>query len=514
MIHDAASRLAAVTIIGLPEEGLTPEFRREFQARPYAGVLLFRRHFRNLAALPGLIGELRSLAHPRKILVAMDEEGGFVSQLAPEFPVPPGARVLGRAASEIEVERIAATVGTWLSAVGVDINFAPSLDVDSEPLNPVIGPRSFGSDPALVTRLGRAALRGYREGGVLASVKHFPGHGGTRLDSHLALATCDADEKTLLARDIAPFRELLHLAPLVMTAHVRYPALDPERPATVSPKIVGGLLRKTLEARGVVVTDALEMAGVSGESGEGPVLAALAAGCDLLLYGAWGPRVVEELSQAARRWEAEGEAVLALSRWESARGAIEALYSASIAAERAEHGEHGEPADRANPAILVPPSWNEMLHAICRRSLAWLGPPFPAALERLDVLEPAWTAGPSLADLLLESGVPARKLSFAEAAPGAAPGRTADITADLAAAQEGTDPILMALPRRTPLTAGEARALGELCARRSTILVALEQDAFLADFPAAAGRLSACDGTPAMRRAIAHEIAEATTRVS
>ncbi len=187
MNHDAASRLAAVSMVGLPDEGLTDAFRHEFLARPYAGVLLFRRHFKNATALPGLIQELRALAAPRRILIAVDEEGGFVSQLAPDFPVPPSARVLGRAASAHEVERISATVGTWLAALGVDVNFAPVLDVDSEPTNPVIGPRSFGGDAPRVAELAAAALRGYREGGVLACAKHFPGHGATVLDSPLTL---------------------------------------------------------------------------------------------------------------------------------------------------------------------------------------------------------------------------------------------------------------------------------------------------------------------------------------
>src|SRR5262245_41322317 len=152
MHDDAASRLAAVTMVGLPDEGLTDAFRRAFAARPWAGVLLFRRHFRQLSALPGLIASLRALAGERRILVAMDEEGGFVSQLGPELPVPPAARVLGRAASEIEIERIAATVGGWVAGLGVDLNFAAVLSVDSEPGNPVIGPRSFGADPAAVAR--------------------------------------------------------------------------------------------------------------------------------------------------------------------------------------------------------------------------------------------------------------------------------------------------------------------------------------------------------------------------
>src|SRR5882672_11193650 len=132
MLATPAQRLAAVTMVGLPPTGLTDEFRRDFARLPFAGVLLFRRHFRSLDRLAGLVRELRALAAPRSILVAMDEEGGFVSQLSPELPTPPAARVLGRAATELEVERIGAAVGAWLTAYGVDVNFAPVLDVDVE----------------------------------------------------------------------------------------------------------------------------------------------------------------------------------------------------------------------------------------------------------------------------------------------------------------------------------------------------------------------------------------------
>jgi len=159
MIEDAASRLAAVTMIGLPHEGLTPAFREAFAKRPFAGVLLFRRHFATIERLPALVEELRRLAAPRTILVAMDEEGGFVSQLAPELPVPPAARVLGRGASETEVERIGSAVGSWLAAAGIDVNFAPVLDIDLESRNPVIGPRAFSRSPEEVARLGAAMLR-------------------------------------------------------------------------------------------------------------------------------------------------------------------------------------------------------------------------------------------------------------------------------------------------------------------------------------------------------------------
>ncbi|MEP7027383.1 MAG: glycoside hydrolase family 3 N-terminal domain-containing protein [Candidatus Eisenbacteria bacterium] len=536
MQTDAASRLAAVTMVGLPHEGLTPAFRKTFAARPFAGVLLFRRHFGTLGRLVALVEELRALAAPRTILVAMDEEGGFVSQLAPELPVPPAARVLGRGASETEIERIGAAVGGWLSAAGVDVDFAPVLDVDAESRNPVIGPRSFGRDPADVARLGAAMLRGLREGGVLACTKHFPGHGSTVTDSHLALPECGDDRATIGARDLVPFRETHALSPLVMTAHVRYPALDPQWPATLSPAIVRGLLRETLGMRGVVVTDAMEMAGVAGAApgGEGP-LRALAAGCDLLLFGAWTAGTEATLDEAARTWTTQGEDALPLARWEAARGAIEALYSAALGAERSDRGASASGAARAsyrtlfdpgNIAALVPPGWDAMLDAICRRALSWIGPPAAVALDRLEVLEPSWSGGPSIAELLVEHGVPARARAFAAAAAGAAPGHTADVADDFAAlrrlatgatgagATDAPDPLLVALPRRTPLSPADEHELRALCIARPTVLVALEQDAFLTDFPEAAGRLSACDATPAMRRAVAAEIAGAMSRVS
>src|SRR5689334_18020679 len=418
MLDDASSRLAAVTMIGPPPEGLTPAFREAFANRPFAGVLLFRRHFRTLERLAALVEELRGLAAPRTILVAVDEEGGFVSQLAPDLPVPPSARVLGRAASATEVERIGAAVGSWLAAAGVDVNFAPVLDVDVESRNPVIGPRSFSRSPSQVGRLGAAMLHGFREGGVHACTKHFPGHGATVTDSHLALPVCDADLETLQSRELVPFRETLNLSPLVMTAHVRYPALDSVWPATLSPAIVNGLLREELGWRGVVVTDALEMKGVS-EVADAP-LRALCAGCDLLLWGAFTPESLAAIDAAASRWEDGGEDVLPMARWEAARGAIDALYAAALAAERSDAdktarkaaGVRGNLADPAQRALLVPPEWDAMLDAICRRALVWVGTPSPVALDRLEVLEPAWTSGPTLADLLLEHGVPARSRSF------------------------------------------------------------------------------------------------------
>ncbi len=322
---------------------------------------------------------------------------------------------------------------------------------------------------------------------------------------------------TLEERDLVPFREALHLAPLVMTAHVLYPALDPDWPATLSPTVIGTWLRERMNARGVVVTDALEMAGVADwmAPGQAP-LQALSAGCDLLLFGAWNEHVQRQLALAAKTWEEHGEAVLTSARWEAARGGIEALHAAALATERAEYGEHGEPADRANLSVLVPPSWHETLLAICRRSLSWLGAPAPFNGDRLEVLEPAWAASPSIAELLLEAGIPARSRTFAQVSTGAGPGAALSAAEDLArvcAVGPTKDMLVVCLPRRTMPGEEDLRELRKLCKVRPVVVVALEQDAFLRDLPEAAGRLSACDSTPAMRRAIALEFAQAMSRV-
>src|SRR6185369_12537579 len=163
------ARAARLFVTGLAPGGvgLTPEFERLLRETPPAGVLLFRRDFRELTALPALVQRMRALAAPAPLLVCVDEEGGFVSQVAPDVPVPPSARVLGRGATARQVESLGEFTGRVLRAHGVDVDFAPVFDVDAEPTNPVIGPRAFGSDPATVSRLGLAFARGLTTGGVV-----------------------------------------------------------------------------------------------------------------------------------------------------------------------------------------------------------------------------------------------------------------------------------------------------------------------------------------------------------
>ncbi|NOT34717.1 MAG: glycoside hydrolase family 3 protein, partial [Candidatus Eisenbacteria bacterium] len=171
-------------MIGLPPDGLSPAWERDFAAYPPAGVIVFRRDFHDLADLRRLTRRLRELARPRRIFLSLDEEGGFVSQLDGHLVVPPNSALLARGASPGDMVWIARVTARRLRSLGFEWDFAPVADVHSEPLNPVIGPRAFGHDPAAVSAMVGAWLRGFRAEGLAACLKHFPGHGDTVLDSH------------------------------------------------------------------------------------------------------------------------------------------------------------------------------------------------------------------------------------------------------------------------------------------------------------------------------------------
>ena len=222
------------------------------------------------------------------VLVATDEEGGDVTRLYTAEGSPfPGNAALGAVDDPALTRRVAASIGTALAAAGVDLDLAPVVDVNSDPRNPVIGVRSFGADPALVARHTTAYVEGLQSAGVGACAKHFPGHGDTAVDSHLGLPTVDVGLDVLLARELVPFAAAVRAGTLaVMTSHVLLPALDADRPATLSPAVLG-LLRGELGFDGLLVSDAVDMAGASAGRGEpAAAVLALAAGCDLVCLGA------------------------------------------------------------------------------------------------------------------------------------------------------------------------------------------------------------------------------------
>ncbi|MEV6398262.1 glycoside hydrolase family 3 protein [Streptomyces sp. NPDC051907] len=251
-----------------------------------SAVGLFGRNIDSAGQLAALTAQLR--AERDDVLVAIDEEGGDVTRLEVRSGSSfPGNYALG-SVDDVDLTRaVARELGRRLAECGVDLNWAPSADVNSNPDNPVIGVRSFGADTALAARHTVAYIEGLQAAGVAACTKHFPGHGDTNVDSHHALPRIDADLDTLHARELLPFRAAVAAgSKAVMSAHILLPALDPNRPATLSPQILTGLLREELGYQGLIVTDGMEMQAISSTYGieRGSVLA-IAAGADAICVG-------------------------------------------------------------------------------------------------------------------------------------------------------------------------------------------------------------------------------------
>ncbi len=260
------------------------EFLRE--AQPF-GIILFRRNVGDPAQLRRLTGALRD-ALGREAPVLVDQEGGRVQRLTgPHWRSYPSAAVFDRvAASRSEAERLA-----WLGArliaqdlrdVGITVDCLPVLDAPQEGAHDIIGDRAYSRDPATVAKLGRAAAEGLLAGGVLPVMKHIPGHGRARADSHLEPPIVDAPRALLETIDFAPFTANNDL-PIAMTAHVVYTALDPEAPATLSKTIVSEIIRNKIGFNGLLLTDDLSMKALSGDF-RSRAERALAAGCDVVLH--------------------------------------------------------------------------------------------------------------------------------------------------------------------------------------------------------------------------------------
>ena len=254
------------------------------------GVVLMGRNIQPPAAMKATIAGLQSRARANglpPLFVAVDQEGGRVQRLGPpQYAARPTAREIGLTNDPAQARESARKIGVELRELGFNWDFAPVLDVDSNPLNPVIGSRSYGSDPEQVAAMGAAAVRGFQEdAGVLACGKHFPGHGDTDIDSHFALPRLMHSLTHLEAVELVPFRAALEAGlAAVMTSHILFPALDPILPATLSPAILTGLMRQRLGFEGLIITDDLEMKGVADGWGaaEAAVLAVV-AGADILL---------------------------------------------------------------------------------------------------------------------------------------------------------------------------------------------------------------------------------------
>jgi beta-N-acetylhexosaminidase len=294
------AQLAQLLLVGFPGTTIGTESRWVVR-QGVGGVILYQRNVVSARQVRSLVRQLQSAATV-PLEVAVDQEPGRrVARLAGMVPETPSARQLGRRSPE-EIFRYGREVGRSLAALGVTTDLAPVLDITLAGRDTVIGDRSFGGDPATVSRAGVAYMRGLTAGGVTTVGKHFPGHGTTAVDSHRTLPVVDVSAARLMAWDLTPFKEAIHAhLPAVMVGHLLLPRLDPDWPATFSPVLVN-LLRDRLAFRGLVVSDALEMGAVANAFSL-PVAAelALAAGLDQLLlsesYRAI-PEVLDQLEEA------------------------------------------------------------------------------------------------------------------------------------------------------------------------------------------------------------------------
>ncbi|MFI8167016.1 glycoside hydrolase family 3 protein [Streptomyces sp. NPDC085931] len=307
-----------------------------------ASVGLFGRNIASPDQLAALTAQLR--AERDDVLVAIDEEGGDVTRLEVRSGSSfPGNHALG-AVDDVELtHQVAHELGRRLAACGVNLNWAPSADVNSDPRNPVIGVRSFGADTALAARHTAAYVTGLQSAGVAACTKHFPGHGDTAVDSHHALPRIDVSAEVLAERELAPFRAAIAAGTrAVMSAHILVPALDPDHPATLSRRILTGLLRGELGYDGLIVTDGMEMRAIAGTYGieRGSVLA-VAAGADAICVGggladdATVLRLRDALVAAVRTGELPEE------RLADAAGRVRSLARWTGTAGRAAEDPHG-----------------------------------------------------------------------------------------------------------------------------------------------------------------------------
>ena len=289
-------KVGQIMIVGFAGPRLTPELRDLVRELHIGGVIVFliNGNIETPEQVSTLTRDLQDVAREDGapgLFMAIDQEGGRVSRLreATGFSEIPSAMALGASGDPENARRAAQLLAREMLAVGLNVDFAPVLDVNNNPANPVIGSRSFGSDPESVAEFGVAFLEGLQSEGVLAFGKHFPGHGDTDVDSHVTLPTVPHDRARLESVEFVPFRAAI-AADLagIMSAHVTFPAIDPSGlPATLSRPVLTGLLRRDLGFDGLVVTDSLEMGALKTSLGLSPAEAAataLAAGADLLLF--------------------------------------------------------------------------------------------------------------------------------------------------------------------------------------------------------------------------------------
>jgi beta-N-acetylhexosaminidase len=291
-------KIGQMFMIGLQGESLSRDEQLTIEECGFGSFILFSHNCRNPGQMISLSRSLWTSGTEQPPFIAIDQEGGRVHRLPPPFTHFPAAAFIGIRHDPNLAYRTGKATAEELTLAGINLDFAPVLDVNSNPNNPVIGDRSFAADPMEVIKLSHRWMQGLRDGGVIACGKHFPGHGDTDKDSHLDLPVVDKPLDALKAVELPPFVDACrNQIESLMTAHVLYRSLDPECPATLSHSIVTGLLRQQLGYAGVVFSDDMEMKAISDNYGtDETVSLAVQAGIDVILYG-------HELTRAVHGFE-------------------------------------------------------------------------------------------------------------------------------------------------------------------------------------------------------------------
>ena len=278
-------RIGQLVIVGFGGVSVPAELRTLAREFDLGGVILFARNAEAPEQLAELTREVQELARDLPLWVSVDQEGGRVARLGRPFTEWPPMATLGRSGDASLADRFARALARELRAVGIALNYAPVLDVHTNPANPVIGDRALDGRAEVVAELGAVIIRALQDEGVAACGKHFPGHGDTAADSHLELPIVPHSPERLRAVELLPFRAAIAAGvAAIMSAHVLVPALDETRPSTLSPAIMGGLLRDELGFDGVILSDDLQMGAIAGgHTLDRAVVGALAAGCDGVL---------------------------------------------------------------------------------------------------------------------------------------------------------------------------------------------------------------------------------------
>lgn len=277
--------IGQLLIGSLPGTTITPEMRSIAREFSLGGVIFFSRNIEAPEQVAELSRDAQELATDLPLWVSVDQEGGRVARLKEPFTRWPPMATLGRSGSVELAARFGAALAAELKAVGITLDYAPVLDIHTNPENPVIGDRALAEDADSVATLGAAIIRALQDNGVAACGKHFPGHGDTSVDSHLALPLVEHPPDRIRRVECVPFREAIRTGvAFIMTAHVLVPSLDEDRPATLSPRIVRQILRDELGFPGVILSDDLEMKAIAATyKVPDAAVDAIAAGCDALL---------------------------------------------------------------------------------------------------------------------------------------------------------------------------------------------------------------------------------------